>query len=336
MSSSTVAILTPSGPLVPSRGTLPCAANQLIPKGTMVQRDSSSRAVSPGDADASGLPVFGVSCATYDNRTGSENGGGAGDIDIEIEYGVHGFAYSGSPKPGDLMYAVDNQTISPTKSSRGLAGVCTEVRDGKCFIVMGPVADGVISALATTDSDVDALTVSETSAQGCIEIPLRNWALAADGSAIPAFSNGVADGFSLVGSEAFGLRINDDSTTSFATSVGLPNDLDDEAAVVIHALVSKSGATDADDAKLTFGWFQNPADALYDASSNAGGDTDAIDGVTTAKTVKEITFSVAASAVPAAPAAITLTMVVKNGTLATDDLIIHRTWLEYTKKLLTS
>ncbi len=124
------ALLVKRGPLVPAMGTLPTKANTLYPKGTIVTMDTAGLAISPASADSSGFPAHGVAKATFINTTGSEMGGLDSSGLVEIDYGVFGFAYTGTPHAGDTMYVVDNQTVSDDSgsSTRGVAGVCASFR----------------------------------------------------------------------------------------------------------------------------------------------------------------------------------------------------------------
>jgi hypothetical protein len=305
----------------------------------MVGRDSSARATSPDTADASGNPIFGVAAATFDNRTGQEMGGLDDSGLIEIEYGIHGFAYTGSPKPGDLMYAVDNQTIDPTKGSKGLAGVCTEIRDGRCFITMGPGNDGILTAIGVEDLDVDNLLLDALTAQYQVNVPLTAAIDAVTGiyPLVFADSENALPGIQLTNSKAVSVRWNDHAApTAIAITVPLPQNLDDTANIVVHALVSKIGATIGDATKLTIGAFFQTVAALHDADTDRGGDSDAVVGNAATKTVTELTLAIAANVVPPSPCALTLTIKPKAGTLGTDDFCVHAVWLEMTRKLLAS
>jgi hypothetical protein len=138
--------LTPFAGVVPSRGTYPVAANTRIFKGSIVCLNASGDAI-PGDDAAGGAVVcVGKASSTIDNRTGSPAGGSAGDIDVEVEFGVFGWENSASTEEvtnadvGTVVYVVDDQTVGETDASATLvaAGVCTEVRDGKVWVWMGP------------------------------------------------------------------------------------------------------------------------------------------------------------------------------------------------------
>lgn len=311
------ALIGHHGPALPAMGTFPSSANTLYPKGTIVTRSSAGRAVSPSTADLSGNPAVGVAKATFINTTGSEMGGLDDSGLIETDYGVHFFAFVGAtPKTNEVLYVVDNQTVSTDPSTgRGVAGICSEVRTlngvAKAGVFMGPAASS--EAVASAGAFVQS-------------IPLGALRLST-GAAVPAFSNGVADGFELTGSEALSLRINDDSTTIFTVSVPLVGH-DDTQDLVLHMLGFRVGATDVT-ATVTVGAFAHEVGAAHTADANFGGSTSAFAAAT--NVVSEATLTLAAADVPAGPCDVTFTFVVAAA-LANDDLCLTSMWLTGAKK----
>jgi hypothetical protein len=195
------------------------------------------------------------------------------------------------------------------------------------------VAAGLVQAetdIGALETAVDAVEQTLTTVQGVIEIPLAAFRLAT-GAAAPAYSDGT-DGLTLQDSKAFGFRLNNSVFTKFATVVGLLNDLDDTKDLVVHVLGARIGAADADAALVFEGFFQSP-DVAYDDDADVGGNTSAFAAATKVET--EETLTIAAANVPAAPSALTLTMAAHT-TLDSDDLVVSRVWLEYTKKQLSS
>jgi hypothetical protein len=283
------------------KGTHGIAENTLLLKGTIVTQDSAGRAAVP----AAGQPAIGVASATYDNRTTSDLGGAADAKDAEVQYGVFGWAYTGTaPKPRQIVYVVDNQTVSldPT-GNRGIAGVVTEVRDSLAYVFMGPHA----SAFASADvADVD--------------LPIGNFRLST-GAAIPAFNADVADGFTIADSEGFGIRINDDSTTVFVASARLPEVVPVGATVTLHILASRIGAADTT-ASLTPHVFANREGVAYDSLGDlVTGDFAAISGAT--KVVQEVT-----KAITGALGGDVLTVTLQaTAALDDDDMMIHAVWI---------
>jgi hypothetical protein len=302
--------------LAPAHGTFPIAANTLILKGTLVAKNASDQAVPPG----AGFPIVGVAEATYDNRTGSSNGGAAGAVDVELSYGVFGYLLDGSsatPSPGDVLFAVDNQTVStdPT-GSRGVAGICSEVRAdqagvNRVYFQVGPIASAIAGAAAEGVS---------------IEVPLGNFRLAS-GAAIPAFASGSADGFTLADSEALCLRINDDSTTVFWAAVKLPESLP-SGNPVLHVLASRIGATDTAAALLTCTVFANREGVAYDAGSGLTTGNFAIMAGAT-KVVQELTKALDQNGGPSAGDVLSISLSAVTANLANDDLAIHAVWLTF-------
>jgi hypothetical protein len=291
----------------PMVGTWPIAASTRLLKGWSVARDASGNLVAPTDGD--GLPVVGVSQADYDNSAGS-----AGDVDAQVDYGVFERSYTGTaPVATQVVYSVNNYTVSTDSDggARGIAGIVTEVRNSKAFVLTGP---DVIALLSRQDS-------------GSINVPLGSLRLST-GAAVPTFSDGVADGFALVDSEALGLRINDDSTTTFVVTVPMPANLDDTQDLTLHLLGFRVGALDVT-AAVTVGAFFHTVGAAHTADADAGGATSAFGAATTI--VTDATRTIAAADVPAAPCDLTLTFTV-TAALDADDLVLTSCWIEYQSK----
>ncbi len=314
--------LTDHGPLVPAMGTFPSSANTLYPKGTIVTLSDAGRAKSPTTADLSGDPALGVSKATFLNRTGDEMGGLDDSGFIEVDYGVHFFDISGTtPITGQMMYVVDNQTVSVDPSTgRGRAGVCTEVRTlngvAQAGVFFGPASPATSGAMAE------------------LSIPLASF-VDADGDPIAKFSSAASPtyGFTLADSEAMCIRWNNDAAPGTALcQVALPSDLDDARDAVLEFLCSKSGATVGDATTLTITAFIVGVGDLHDADANAGGVTNALVGNAAAKTTALLSRTIAAADIPAGARSMTFTVTPTAGTLGTDDLMLHDVRLRYFRK----
>lgn len=322
----------------PARGTAPAAANTRLVKGTMVALNTSGEAIAP--AVDQGFPVVGVASANFDNRTGSEAGGLAGNIDVEMEYGVFSFAVQGSaPIPGDVLFVYDNQTVTTDSNSgaRGIVGPCTEVRpiNGvvQAFVWVGPHTSGLYSVEASEAADLDQAEADIVALQaaaviGMLPIPLDSFR-AADGTSLTAFNDGVAHGFAV--SEGLMYRWNP-SAVALApiwTTIALPPDLDDAADINVHVLASRIGSSDTTVVLTMAAFFQTVA-AAFTADADAGGNTGAINAATTV--VQEVSRAIAAADVPAAPCSLSLS-IIPSAALDADDLNIHAVWLEFTKAL---
>jgi hypothetical protein len=104
----------------PNKGTLPVAAATKYLKGTIACIDANGRASNV----AAGLNAVGVFAHTYDNTAGANDA-----ADIELDYGVFGFVMNGTvAKAGQLVYNLDNQTVTLTVGTNGKCGIVTEVR----------------------------------------------------------------------------------------------------------------------------------------------------------------------------------------------------------------
>ncbi len=310
---------------LPQRGTYPALANRLFPKGTIVQRDASGRAL-PGVA-ANGFPAVGVSNATYNNLTGAPDGAGANDaIDVEVLAGVFGFDYVGSPLPGQTCWVLDNQTVTMTASTNGVAGVVSEVRNGQCYVWMGPGIAELFSddsAVATNVATIEAELLARVPT---IDFPIGAARIYSTGAAAIPFVANTNDGIDPT-AEGFGFRFNDDSTAPIVLSAPIPADLDAAADVIVHVQGYRIGSADAA-AAVTVAAFFRVAGAAFNADANCGGDTTAFDGATTVVTDETVTL--AAADVLAGPGTLLLTLV-PNATMDDDDFVITAVYAEYTK-----
>lgn len=307
MSDATSELLPRFAGQIPGKGSFGIAANTLLYKGQTVTQDSAGRAAVPG----AGQNALGISSSTFNNRTGAPSGGAADAMIAEVEYGVFGRAYIGpAPRTGQVVYVVDNQTVSldPT-GSRGIAGVCSETKNGYCYTFMGPVAIAIAEALQGAQA---------------IDLPLGSFRLST-GAAIPAFASNSADGFVLDASEGFGIRINDDSTTIFVNQARLPESVPAGSTLTLHVLASRVGAADAAAATLTPHVFRNREGAAYDAGSDlVTGDFGLLSGAT--KVVTELTKAIDQNSGAQAGDVLSVTLVAAAG-LANDDAIIHAVWI---------
>ncbi len=228
------------------------------------------------------------------------------------------------------------RTYTGLLAGQVLFGPFTELTSMTCSKIL--VGDGPAPAVFPP-AVTAALTVSALTGQYTIPVDLTGAILAA-GTPMAAWADNAgasAPGITLADSKAMGLRWNNFATqTAVWLTVIMPQDVDDAAAIVLHVLASKTGATSGDATTFTVTGFFQTVGALHDAASDCGGTTTAMAGAATAKTVAELTLSIAASAVPPSPAVLSFSIKPTNATNATDDVIIEAIWIEATKKLLTS
>lgn len=168
--------------------------------------------------------------------------------------------------------------------------------------------------------------------KGVIEIALGD-IYDADGDRAK-WVNGGADGVTITDSKAVCYRINNDaSPPKNLCGFVVPADADVTANFTLKFLCSKTGNTLGDATTILVEAFNQVNGALHDADVDYGGTTDALVGNAAAKTLDVISLTLALANLPAVGSGVSLTFKPTDGTLGTDDLLIHRMWIEYTKKL---
>lgn len=175
---------------------------------------------------------------------------------------------------------------------------------------------------------------------GVIPIPLNACSRADTGAPLAVFADGASavPGIQITDSETFTIRWNDHATpTEVSCNFMFPIDLDPAYPLVFNAVVSKSGATDADDTSIQYAFYATAAGALHDADTAVTGTTDAVVGTATAKTTDHLSSSIAASNLPATPypGFFSFRFGPTDGTLGTDDFFVHAAWFTYTKRAVT-
>ncbi len=130
-----------------ARGTYGIAANTRIFKGSILALDSAGRVIPATTLALGAVRGIGVASAAYDNRTGSELGGLADAVDVEVEYGVFSAANSAGSDAvtvahvGQMCFLVDDDTVAINSlGTRAPAGIVTEVRGGMVYVEMQPDA----------------------------------------------------------------------------------------------------------------------------------------------------------------------------------------------------
>jgi len=193
------------------------------------------------------------------------------------------------------------------------------------------------TAETTVDAVLDALLVEGTSTQGVIEIDLGS-ITDADGD-FTKFANGAGDGMTVADSKTVCFRINNaGAPPKNLCYFGVPYDADITANMTLKFLVSKSGATNnaGNTTTITVEAFNQVDGALHDADGDYGGTTGAVVPDVAAKTLDVLSLTLALADLPAVGSKVSLTFKPTDGTLDTDDFMIHRMWVEYTRKLRTA
>jgi hypothetical protein len=219
------------------------------------------------------------------------------------------------------------------------ADVATHIADTSAAHSASAIAHadaGEFTDQTTVEDSLQEIYQSLLTAKGVIPVPMPN--ITDAGAALAAFSDGdsAVPGY-CVTAKGLGIRWNNHATPgAVGSKVIMPPDADVTANMVLHILAAKTGATIGDATKFTVAAYNNDVGAAYDADDTFGGDTGAMTGDATAKTVQEVTLTLALANLTAYPAAIELTIKPKDGTLGTDDVILLAAWIEYKKKLLTA
>ena len=316
----------------------------------------------PG-ADTAGLIFAGVALEQVDNSLGS-----AGDKTVVLRRrGLIRMTFAtaiAQANVGDNVFIVDDETVDVAAQTTNdifcgiiaayidtthawvdiepaikQADVATHIADTSAAHSASAIsiADaGTFTAQTEVEAALQEIYQSMLTAKGVIDIPMP--VITNAGAALAAFSDGASavPGY-CVTAKGLGIRWNNHATPgAVGTKVIVPPDADVTANMVLHILAAKTGATIGDATKFTVGAYNNDVGAAYDADDTFGGDTGAMTGDATAKTVQEVTLTLALANLTAYPAAIELTIKPKDGTLGTDDVIMLASWIEYKKKLLAA
>ncbi|MDI9559687.1 MAG: hypothetical protein QM235_00655 [Pseudomonadota bacterium] len=341
--------------------SIPVDDGDKIYEGAMVSVNADGYAIAAGDT-ASTLFV-GIARENADNSSGAD-----GAINVLVRR--RGLFKMTLATPitianvGDNVYIVDDCTVDLVGNTTNdiYCGIIAKYIDTThAWVDIEPairqsdaaahIADGSSAHAASAISIVDAGSFTSQSeveaalqeiyqslltSKGIINIPIPYFTDA--GVALAAFSDGdsTVPGY-CVTAKGLGIRWNNHATPgAVGTKVIVPPDADVTANMTLNVLAAKTGATVGDATKFTVAAYNNVVGELYDADANFGGDTGAMTGDATAKTVQKVTLTLASANLAAYPAAMELTIKPKDGTLGTDDVIMLAVWIEYQKKLLTA
>ena len=251
---------------------------------------------------------------------------------------------------GTVLYGVTDGKVSD-ESGSSAQGICinpgTIVDNAVIEVALWNVKSTTAGTVSIADAGLftDTATVEAALAEiyqhiltgkGIIQIPMPAITDAGVALAVFADASDPLPGF-CVTAEGLGIRWNDDANpTAVGTKVIIPPDMNTGVDAVLHILACKVGATVGDATKFTVVAVNNVVAALYDADANFGGDTDAMTGDATSKTVQHVTLTLATANLAAYPAGLELTLQPKDGTLGTDDVIMLAQWIEYQRKILTA
>lgn len=279
---------------------------------------------------------------TATNKTTVDNTGGAdGDLTCSVEF----------DDPKTLVFCKNDGTAPITSSDIGKdayavddSGVVSADGDGRTRLgtpwVLVSSSDPLGQRPGVYVEAEDILSDILRSAQGTGEIVLTpNDFCLLTGAPLAIFADGASavPGLAIVDSKALGVRWNNNATLNgILASFAMPNDCDITENMIVQLRASKTGATLADAPTFAVGAYNQVIGALHDADTNFGGNSSAMTGDVAAKTIQVVTRTLTAADLAASPATVTLTVKPTDGTLGTDDLVLHSVRITYTKKLLTS
>lgn len=286
-------------------------AGQKFYQGSMVARRlADGYAVVAGTAGTG--PVQGVA------QAGTATSVSNGDTNVNLLVGLFAMNIHGSHTPtvldiGKKVYASDDNTVSNDATDGPEAGTLTgfEATTGKALVWIHPGQN----------------TTGYTSK----EIPVYPSILAA-GTPMAAFADNAASapGITLNDSKAMGIRWNNNATqVAVWTRFTMPLDIDISKPALLVLTAAKSGATVGDATTFTVTAFNNATGALHDADTNFGGATSAMTGNAAAKTVQQVTLTLAAADLGVAGDPVSLSFKPTDGTLGTDDVSLYSIELRY-------
>ena len=195
------------------------------------------------------------------------------------------------------------------------------------------------TANTTTETQVQEIYLHIHSVQKQVSVAPLSGGILAAGTPLAAFADSVTSdpGITLANSKAVGVRWNNAAgQIAVWYAVPMPQDLNDAANVVMHILASKTGATVGDATTFTVTAFFQTVGALHDADADCGGASSAMTGAATAKTVQELTLTLALADVPPSPSVLSFSIKPTDGTLGTDDVVVEGIWFEYKGATLAS
>lgn len=314
----------------------------IIPRGAIMGRRTGSRLLEPVlDSSArSDLEILG--CLDMDTIPAFTESGANGEavdsdglpIQVRLRDGALGAFDTGSSADaidkydiGSPCFAKNDNTVHLTDGGGTLsfAGIITGVNaDGKIEFATDWRIRAMWKSLAATGAaDLGVIALMPTDFILLTGAPL---AIFADGaSAVP--------GSAIADSKANVIRWNNNATLNgVMASFLVPLNMDITANATVTIRASKVGATVGDAVTFAVGAYNQVVGALHDADTNYGGTSSAMTGDAATKTIQAVTLTLALANLAAYPASVTLTVKPTDGTLGTDDLVVHSVVITYKKK----
>jgi hypothetical protein len=263
--------------------------------------------------------------------------------------GTTGFTFGQAVLVGDPNYDANEVAIidagtkyTGTDVEAALQEAATEARlalttNGNGASLIGIEDAGGYTAANDVEEAIAEFYADATATKGVIDLPPSSWYLLT-GAPLAIFADGASavPGSALVDSKAFGIRWNNNGTLdAIVTAFSVPPNMDITANATLVIQASKTGATLADAVTFDVGAFNQVVTSLHDADADFGGTTGAMTGDAIAKTIQSVSLVLALANLAAYPASVTLSIKPTNGTLSTDDLVIHAVRVVYKRKLVS-
>lgn len=194
---------------------------------------------------------------------------------------------------------------------------------------------GAFTAETEVNGALGEIYQSLESTQGMIRLGPTDFALG-DGTPLALFVDGVSPvpGLFFTDSKLLSIRWNNDPAPDLVlASFHMPPDVDITQDMIMHARASKTGATLADAVRFGLSIWNQVDGALHDADASYGGNFTQLVGDAPAKTIQNVTRTLAAANLAAHPTSVTFAL--QPFLLDTDDLCLLEVYVQYTKKLLT-
>ncbi len=186
----------------------------------------------------------------------------------------------------------------------------------------------------TVEAVLDEIGADIVTAQAFISIPLQAWHLE-DGTILTKHNAAPIPGFIQSGNEDLVMEwATHANPGEIITNVMIPPDLDATADFILHILgMPYGGGAITDSPTFTVQAFQIAVGGAVASDTDFGVTSTEF---TAAKTLQEKTSTMLAANVAVAPSVITLIINPTDGELGNDSFYLYGTWIEYTRKILTS
>jgi len=264
-------------------------------------------------------------------------------------YGIaHDFGYGGknltpdgqSVTLRDELRSLKAAKHAPVLDSAAISAILPNDRaDGMLVVKTDDHTTWVFDAASTAVDSYSVITPLEGDGRwiaktGVITVLPRAFILAT-GAPLAIFADGASavPGTALVDSKAMGIRWNNNATLNgILTSFQMPVDALLTQDVYVYIRASKVGATVGDATTFLVALYNQVTGSLHDADSNYGSTSNAMTGDSASKTIQEVQITITAANLAAYPATVTMTIKPTDGTLGTDDLVLHSVHIVYARK----